>query len=71
MGVLCTEHAHLLKLSHQLMINIRFLFLIANGDGLRTVVIPMRDKVANCIWYKERREIKGKVAANQTRASDL
>ena len=27
------------------MINIRFLLLIDNGDGLRTMVIPLKDKV--------------------------
>ena len=40
------------------MINIRFLLLIANGDGLRTMVIPMKDKVVNYTWYRKRRERK-------------
>ena len=55
-GVLYPEHH--LKLPHQLMINIRFLLLIANGDGLRTKVIPMKDKVVNYTWYRKRRERK-------------
>ena len=38
-SMLYTEHP--LKLPHQLMINVRFLLLIANGDGLCTMVIPM------------------------------
>ena len=25
-------------------------YLVANGDGLRTTVIPMKDKVANYTW---------------------
>ena len=47
-GVLYPEHP--LKLPLQLMINIRFLLLTANGDGLHTMVIPMKDKVVNYTW---------------------
>ena len=54
--VLYPEHP--LKLPHHLMINMRFLLLIANGDGLRTMVIPMKEKVVNYTWYRNRRERK-------------
>ena len=36
--------------AHQLMRNIRFSLITANGDGLRAMVIPMKDKVANYTW---------------------
>ena len=33
------------------MINIRFLLILANGDGLRTMEILMKDKVANYMKF--------------------
>ena len=39
------------------MINIRFLLIIANGDGLRTMEILMKDKVANYMKFPVARSI--------------
>ena len=59
-------HYHQLK-SHAVALS---LYHIVSTCKLYKQIVPMKDKVENYTWYKERGR-NGKTAPNQTRASDL
>ena len=49
-GIACVRSAGVGRRSREAHRRWASMLVITNGDGLRTMVIPMKDKVANYTW---------------------